>query len=129
MPACLVDLHAKGLIEIKPRLGDEVSTDNENLGASQPSRLMLDECGCLASNYGELGYRRLLKHNTIPFDRRLWSQVEDSGKSVVSSMQQVAGRAENEFGNSPDKNKQDERDANIFGKDRCRADSCLVGSS
>ena len=70
--------------------------------------------------------RRLLKHNTISFDRRLWSQVENSGKGVVGFMQQVIGRANNESGDSPDKNEQYERDANIFGKDRCRADGVML---
>jgi hypothetical protein len=87
---------------------------------------MLDKCGCLASNYGEFGYRRLFEHNAIRFDRYLWSQVENSGKRVVGSLQQVAGGPENKFGNPPDKNEQDERNANIFGKDRCWASRVLL---
>src|SRR5687767_6507729 len=87
---------------------------------------MLDECGCLASNYGELGYRRLLEHNAIRLDRCLRSQVENSGKRIVGSLQQVTGWAENKFGHSPDKNEQDERNANIFGKNRCWASRVLL---
>ena len=43
----------------------------------------------LRATYGEFGYRRFLKHDTIPLDRRLWSQVEDPGKGVVGFVQQV----------------------------------------
>jgi hypothetical protein len=68
------------------------------------------------------------EHNAIRFDRCLWSQVENSGKRVVGSLHPVAGGPENKFGNSPDENQQDERNANIFGKDRSRASRVVLDS-